>query len=449
MRSVAKAMTETPPILDYIERINEDHFVVNEGGKAVVYREANDHVLHRPKLERMTFEDFAKLHMTERVSVIKSDGNTVDKPLGKAWLESPDRRQYLDGIIFDPSNAKRPNQYNMWRGFAVKPKQGNWERMRVHIWEVFCSKDEALEVYVLDYFAQMVQKPGQAGQVALVAKGPEGAGKGILFCAFVKIFCSHGLHIVHASHLVGQFNAHLRDVVCLFADEAFFAGDAKHTSVLKGIITEPTLAIEAKYQNPIMVPNYLHLLMASNDDWVVPAGPEARRFCVLDVATHRAGDHQYFAQMARQMEGGGLEGMLYDLLMRDISGFNPANFPRTDALADQQVRTLKGFDKWWCDALSAGELPHTGSTENPIIKIAGEITTNNLFASYSEYCRQDHIRRLARNPFGKHMKKFATQVARVNAQVDTRRPRGFDVGALNNARQIFCQETGIRIDFDD
>ncbi len=446
---MATAKTDSPPIPEYIERINQDHFVANEDGRAVVYREASDQVLKRPKLERMTFEDFSKMHMTELVSVIKPDGNTTEKPLGRAWLESSYRRQYLEGIVFDPTNAQRVNQYNLWRGFAIRSKQGNWERMRTHIWEVISAKDEALEKYVLDYFAQMVQKPGQAGQVALVAKGPEGAGKGMLFRAFVKIFGSHGLHVIHASHLVGQFNAHLRDVVCLFADEAFFAGDAKHTSVLKGIITEPTLAIEAKYQNPIMAPNYLHLLMASNDDWVVPAGPEARRFCVLDVATHRAGDHQYFEKLARQMESGGLEAMLYDLLMRDISGFNPSIFPRTDALADQQVRTLKGFDKWWCDALSAGALPHTGSTENPTIKTAGEITTDNLFASYSEFCRQDHIRRLARNTFGKHMKKYARQVARVNAQIDTRRPRGFDVRELSNARQIFCQETGIRINFDD
>ena len=445
---MARAKTDSPLIPDYIERLNETHFVVNEDGRAVVYREAFDHVLNRPKLERITFDDFVKMHMTERVPVIGPDGNTTDKPLGKAWLESHHRRQYLEGIVFDPTNAQRANQYNLWRGFAIEPKQGNWERMRVHIWEVICSKDEILEKYVLDYFARMVQKPGQAGQVALVAKGPEGAGKGMLFRAFVKIFGSHGLHIVHASHLIGRFNAHLRDVVCLFADEAFFAGDAKHISVLKGIITEPTLAIEAKYQNPIMAPNYLHLLMASNEDWVVPAGPEARRFCVLDVAAHRAGDQLYFAELAHQMDNGGLEAMLYELRMRDISGFNPANFPRTDALADQQVRTLKGFDKWWCDALSAGELPTTGLKESHVVEMVGEITMENLFASYSEYCKQDQgQRRLARNIFGKRMREFSTPVQRVSIQIDTRRPRGFDVGSLGHARKVFCEKLGIRVNF--
>ena len=277
----------------------------------------------------------------------------------------------------------------------------------------------------------------------------EGTGKGVVCRAMVKIFGAHGLHVVQATHLVGQFNAHLRDVICLFADEAFFAGDAKHTSVLKGIITEPTLAIEAKYANTIMVPNYLHLLMASNEEWVVPAGSDARRFCVLDVAPHRAGDHEYFKELYVEMEGGGLEAMLYDLLNRDISGFNVASFPRTKALADQQMRTLKGFDKWWSDALSAGELPHSASRDTNPVEVCGQITTKNLFSSYAEFCKQEGVRKLARNTFGKKMREFATYVPRVSVQVDTKRVAGFDVGSLDHARWVFFDKLGVAGQFDE
>ena len=446
---VAKAVAESPPIPDYTQRINKDHFVVNEGGKAVVYRETYDDFLKRPKLERMTFEDFSKLHRNERVPVINSNGNAVDKQLGAAWLDCPERRQYLGGIVFDPTGAARPDKFNLWRGFAVVATLGNWECMRTHIWEVICAKDDAIENYVLNYLARMVQKPAEAGQVALALKGGEGTGKGVVCRAMVKIFGAHGLHVVHATHLVGQFNAHLRDVVCLFADEAFFAGDAKHTSVLKGIITEPTLAIEAKYANTITVPNYLHLLMASNEEWVVPAGSDARRFCVLDVAPHRAGDHEYFKSLYAEMENGGLEAMLYDLLNRDISDFNVANFPRTNALADQQMRTLKGFDKWWSDALSARELPHSASRDTNPVEVCGQITTENLFHSYAEFCKQDGSRKLARNTFGKKMCEIATHVPRVSAQIDTRRVAGFDVGSIEQASQVFCKKLGITGAFDE
>ena len=44
------------------------------------------------------------------------------------------------------------------------------------------------------------------------------------------------------------------------------------------MITEPTLAIERKGQDTETVPNMLHILMASNNQWIVPAGLDERRF---------------------------------------------------------------------------------------------------------------------------------------------------------------------------
>ena len=70
----------------------------------------------------------------------------------------------------------------------------------------------------------------------------------------------------------------------LFADEAFFAGDRSHESILKALITEETLMIEPKGVDPFAVRNCLHLIMSSNNDWVIPAGADARRYFVLGVS---------------------------------------------------------------------------------------------------------------------------------------------------------------------
>src|SRR4051812_18894365 len=71
--------------------------------------------------------------------------------------------------------------------------------------------------------------------------------------------------------------AGLRDPVILFADEAFFAGDRQHVAVLKRIVTEPTLTIEGKHQDAIEAPNFIHLIMASNENWGGPASLASRR----------------------------------------------------------------------------------------------------------------------------------------------------------------------------
>jgi hypothetical protein len=71
--------------------------------------------------------------------------------------------------------------------------------------------------------------------------------------------------------------------VLLFGDEAFYAGDKKHESILKMLITEEMITIEAKGVDAEVSGNCIHLMMASNESWVVPAGMDDRRFFVLDV----------------------------------------------------------------------------------------------------------------------------------------------------------------------
>ena len=55
-------------------------------------------------------------------------------------------------------------------------------------------------------------------------------------------------------------------------------------------------------------------MLASNEDWVVPASLESRRFFVLDVSNARANDHTYFAAITDELEHGGYEAMLDELL---------------------------------------------------------------------------------------------------------------------------------------
>src|SRR3954454_6708582 len=116
-------------------------------------------------------------------------------------------------------------------------------------------------------------------------RGGEGTGKGTLAKVLRHIFGQHGMAISNSKHLTGNFNGHLRDAVFLFADEAFFAGDRAHVGVLKSLITEPFLTIEAKYQNAVQQPNYVHLMMASNEAWVIPASSDARRYFVLEISS--------------------------------------------------------------------------------------------------------------------------------------------------------------------
>jgi hypothetical protein len=362
-----------------IAELNAQFAVVMDGGKLWVVRWRHDPMLDRQALERMTFQDFRNLYLNEPVN---------DTTIGAIWLEHPERQQYPDGIVFDPTNKAPPSYFNLWRGFAVTPKAGDWSLLREHMRQIVCNGDDANFTYLLDWCARLVQHPELPGEVAVVMRGAKGAGKGILGRWIKNAFGQHGVQIQQPEHLVGRYNAHLRDCILLFADEAFFAGDRKHEGVLKGLITEPTLMIEAKFVDAVPVLNLIHLIMASNDDWVVPASSDERRYFVLNTSDAKRGDHAYFAAIEAQMQNGGLAAMLHELLNRDISNFNVNGVPRTRGLKEQKALSLDSIPRWWLAVLDRGYL-YESRHGAPFLAQWQDFHTNGLLGeSYLQWCKK-------------------------------------------------------------
>ena len=187
------------------------------------------------------------------------------------------------------AGSGRDTQLNIWMGYGVEPcPGGSWALLRQHILENICRGNDVDDRYLTGWMARLVQHPAQQGEVAVVLRGGEGTGKGTLAKALLRLFGSHGFTTASAEHLTGRFNGHMRGCVFMFADEALYAGNKRDASVLKALVTEPVLAVEAKYRNAGQVPNFLHLMMASNADWVIPASLDSRRFFVLEVSPKRA-----------------------------------------------------------------------------------------------------------------------------------------------------------------
>jgi hypothetical protein len=144
----------------------------------------------------------------------------------------------------------------------------------------------------------------------------------------------------------------------LFADEAVVPS-SEGDGALKGLITEPTIPIEAKGVDVVNAENHLHVIMATNNEWAVRAGPDARRYAVFDVSERRQGDHDYFAALVAQMDNGGLAAMLHDLLAQDLSGFHPEkDRPTTEALLRQMDLSMADADMAVHNMLHQGDPPH-------------------------------------------------------------------------------------------
>jgi hypothetical protein len=474
-RSVLRSHEPSPAdIPGFVKEFNDKYMVVNEAGQCVVYAPLLDPTQRRQRFDRFAFEDLRRLYSNRLEVGFDRKGNLVLKNAATAWLEHPDRRQFIGGVVFDPSGRRLSNDtLNLWQGFAVEPRPGSWALLWNHIETVVCAGNRKYFDYLLGWMARLVQRPAEQGEVAVVMRGIEGAGKGILARTLLQILGQHGFAINNSLHLTGNFNGHLRDCIFLFADEAFFPGNPAHVGVLKSIITEPHLTIEAKYQNAVLARNFVHLMMASNEDWVVPASLEARRFFVLDVLSTHANDQTYFGAIQAELDGGGLAGMLYDLLHHDITTFNVRSVPVTEGLQQQKKLSLPTFEAWWLDVLHRGYVyrSHLG-LEEYFSEWHEEITTDVLYESYTVFAKTRRDRHLLiREDFGKNMVGFGgkptrprdmvigehiTDVAnplggttRKAALIRHPRPPSYRLGSLQEARKRFVAITGLEVDWQD
>jgi hypothetical protein len=450
---------------DVLRVFNKKYAVVNEAGKVVIYCPKRDDQLKRNTIERILFEDFRRMFMNQRIQLgLSKKGNPIYRDVGTVWLEHEKRRQFLGGVVMDPTNKAPPDCWNLWKGFNVAPQRGDWSLMRNHIRDVICGGDDALFTYVLGWLARMVQVPDQPGEVALVLQGKKGTGKGTLGNWLIRLLGQHGIHVTHAKHLVGAFNAHLRDAVFVFADEAFFAGDKAHEGVLKALVTEPSITIEAKYQNAVTIANMTHILMASNSDWVVPASGDERRYCVMAVSDSRIGDRAYFTRLNAQMEKGGLAAMLHDLLAHDLSKFNVRDVPQTEALADQKRHSLDSLHRWWVTVLQRGFVWRSRYGAEIFTKWSDFVSTELLYRSYLQWCAETREGRpMGREQLGTMLKGIyenrrpngfypVYEVEVIDNEerkpaVLQKRPQGYIVGLLEQAQADFAEKTKIAFDW--
>ena len=123
-------------------------------------------------------------------------------------------------------------------------------------------------------------------------------------------------------------------------------------------------AIEQKGNDVVPCPNRLHVLMAANAEWVIPASHDERRFAVFDVsdryAKNGAAENErkaYFDALHHELQDGGAAAMLYDLLNWQLGSWHPRQVYETDGLRRQKEQSMPFIEQWFDELLQDGKLP--------------------------------------------------------------------------------------------
>jgi Family of unknown function (DUF5906) len=413
LRQIERAKDEA--LDDPVSKINRRYFAATEGSRTMFYREEDDGAVTPMNAEAFAFE-----LAPETVDVQDAKGNTKKVEAVRLWKSSTRRRYYPRGFCLDPSYQRDEGRYNLWRGFGVPEVRGDWSLIERHIYEVLADRNTDHGDYIKKWTAWKLQNPEGRPRVALAFRGDEGVGKGFYHNGMVTIFGTHGLRVHSMNQVSGRFNAHLRHLCYLFADEVTVADDDQE-GALKGIITEADLPIEGKGKDVLRAPNHLAVGMASNKRWMVPAGIGARRFAVFDVSPRYKGKEDYFSKLFAQAGRGGWSAMLFDLRRMDLEDWHPeANRPTTQALRDQQVESLGGLEGVVADMLLTGEVP------------SGLHRGERLFVPTLALC--EHVARRTRGeqPTAREVQLLFTRLG--FEKDDTARPRGWVLPRLADAR---------------
>lgn len=402
--------TITAPHADVILRLNQKHAIVDYSGQILVMNENYD-----PSLERQyqTFSkktDFFDRYANRQMQ----DPDNPKKQITEAqfWWKHPARRSY-EGIIFSPGRDV-PGYYNLWKGLAAKAIPGNWSYFKNHIYNIIACGNQEIFHWIMSWMARIVQDPGgDKPGTSIVLRGGQGTGKTFFARMFGSLFGRHYLYLSNSSHLTGQFNHHLRDALVVFVDEGFLVGDKKSEGLLKSMVTEQVLNIEQKFRDLTTVKNHINLIIASNNENIVPAGVDERRFFVTDISEAQKQNKAYFEAIEQQMKTGGREAMLFDLLNWRYDLNILRTIPRTKALFDQKYNSMGTVQKFWYEVLQDGRLSKTHQAWDGIVSF------QELHQSYLEFSKAlNHKHTLAETTFGRELQKLCKSMTKSKTNRD-------------------------------
>jgi hypothetical protein len=354
-----------------LQELDDRFFVVrNDGGKCVVAEVTED----RDGVQiynSMLWRDWTPGYNNEFMPDV--DGKKP-VPLGNYWFSTKAKR--YDGVALEPEGklVLPGNIFNLYRGRGRLAQKGDWRLLAGHIYRVLANGDKQTFEYILRWMAWGLQNPGKPAQAAIVFRGEEGTGKGLLARAYAELFKPH-VHMARGlDSVAGQFNKSLKTSLFVFVDEA--AVTKGYRDSFFSLITEPTISIREMRRDYITAYNRLKIMMSSNHDFVVPAGPNARRFVVSDVNNYYAENGEcpkkerkdYFDALYREMDNGGIEAMMHDLLAIQLNDWHPRQIVYNKSLSLQKQITLQldPLDNWfWHGLVAEGRLPNNYGGNRP------------------------------------------------------------------------------------
>ena len=281
-------------------------------------------IINRSDAMPISLGDFKlRLNGTVVCLGIDSEGATQWEDAQEVWRESADKHVY--NTIAFTSKPVPAGTMNLFTGFGVKPKKGDCHIIYEFLLKIICNNNVKDYAALIKLIAWQIQNIGTASRIVVILfSKPQQVGKGTLVeFILLPIFGDAGFVTTRLKDITGEFNAVLRGKALVGLDETLFAGDHVAADQIKGLAATDQIPINEKFLPRVKCPAGINLWVMSNNETPVYLEEEDYRYWPLRVSAAKKGNVEYWRALRYEIENGGREAFLYEMLNYSLGDFFP------------------------------------------------------------------------------------------------------------------------------
>lgn len=206
--------------------------------------------------------------------------------------------------------------------------------------------------YILNWISYIVQNPGKKTGIALILKGPQGAGKNMFTNVISRILIGYSEpNIAKLESIAGKFNAAVEGKMLLVLNEMQNSGDDRPANfdTLKSIVTDYVFMLNQKCQVERPAQNVSNLIFVTNNQYPVRLEMGDRRYAVFTCNGRYRNNSEFFNNLASSFTDEFYEALTSFFMNRDISNFNvTGTIPNTVAREELIRASMTTTQQWVC-----------------------------------------------------------------------------------------------------
>ncbi len=316
------------------------------------------------------------------------------------WIEWPARfaRQKM---TYEPGRERiTSDAWNLWKGWGCEPKKGDvtpWKKLLDHLFKGSPKERQWFE----QWCAYPIQHPGtKLFSAALVWGIRQGTGKSQIGYTIGDIYGKDNTSVIGEADLHGAFNSWAHHKQFVMGEEITGSDRRADADKIKGIITQESVTINAKYAPEFTIRDCINYYMTSNHCDALFMEDDDRRYFIHEVVVDPL-PAAFYTEYHNWRKSIGPSALFHHLLNLDLKGFNPSA-PAPMTRSKSSMISLSKSDRGsWVQGLREDPKSSLRALGEAASTKADLLTSEQIMRCYDP----ENVGRLTKNGMAKELKR--------------------------------------------